>query len=385
MPILLGISAVGVFTLAVLAALVGEVTPTVAVHAALGVGALPLIGSAMLHFVPVLTRSAGASPGLARLPFVLQGAGLLALFFVAGQGGLGVLHGAAVLAWGAAAALAGWLLRRAGKALGTPHPGWRWYLAALLCLLAGLAAIVAAYLWPQQYTALRAAHVRLNLFGFVGLTALGTLHVLLPTVFGAPDPRTAQRLRQDLGPAVGGVLALAGAAFMPTANGVVVGLAGVALLAACALRLAWAWGRAYGRRLGEDAVTLLLCVALAGWLLSLLCLGLDVSGAMSAGTRLPLVFVIAFMLPLVSGALSQLIPVWAHPGRLTPERLACRAQLTHAGPVRALLHLGAAFAAATGAMAWAFALSGAALSVLLLALARAARAGLLSGARRLSA
>lgn len=42
MPILLGICAVGVFTLAVLAALVGEVTPTVAVHAALGVGALPV-------------------------------------------------------------------------------------------------------------------------------------------------------------------------------------------------------------------------------------------------------------------------------------------------------------------------------------------------------
>ena len=111
---------------------------------------------------------------------------------------------------------------------------------------------------------------------------------------------------------------------MPTANGVGVGLAGVALLAACALRLAWAWGRAYGRRLGEDAVTLLLCVALAGWLLSLLCLGLDVSGAMSAGTRLPLVFVIAFMssidfgtncltMPLMSiGGFIQSAPVRIH-------------------------------------------------------------------------
>ncbi len=380
MPILLGVCAVVVFVLAVLAAVAGWVSSTVAVHAALGVGALPLIGSAMLHFVPVLSRSAGASAWLARLPLLLQGAGVVALFFVAGQAGLGALHGAVALAFGAVAGLAGWVVRRAWKTLGAPHPGWRWYFAALLCLLAGLLAIAAAYSWPQHYTAFRSAHVRLNLFGFVGLTALGTLHVLLPTVFGMPDPLTVQRLRQDLWPALAGVWALAGADFLPAESGRVLGEFGLALLAFCALRLAWAWWRAYGRRLGSDGVTLLLCTALSGWLLALLSLGreLELGGGAPA---VPLVFVVAFMLPLVSGALSQLIPVWAHPGRMTPERQACRAQLVRAGPMRALLHLAAGFAAAGGASAWGLVLSALALALLLWLLGQGYRAGLLPGAK----
>ena len=41
-------------------------------HAAFAIGALPLIFAAMSHFVPVLTRSGGAEPGIHRLPLVLR-------------------------------------------------------------------------------------------------------------------------------------------------------------------------------------------------------------------------------------------------------------------------------------------------------------------------
>ena len=384
MPILLGLCALGVFSVGLLSMLSGWVSITVALHAVLGIGALPLIASAMLHFVPVLTRSAGAPEWMVKLPYALQAAGALALFFVAGQAGLGVLHTAAGLAWLAVAGLAVWLIRRARKCLGAPHPGWRWYLAALFCLLAGLAAIGAAYEWPVQYAALRLAHVRLNLLGFIGLTALGTLHVLLPTVFGTPDPRTVFRLRQDLWFALGGVLMLGAAGFLtplPVYGGLALSAGGAALLISCGLRLAWAWINAYGRRLAGDGVALLLCVALGGWFLVLTCVVWESAGG---GVSVPMVFVVAFLMPLVSGALSQLIPVWAHPGRLTPARLACRGTLVRAAPARVLLHGLAGLAAASGERAWAISLAAGALAFLIFGLLQAYRAGLLTGTKGVS-
>jgi hypothetical protein len=50
-------------------------------------------------------------------------------------------------------------------------------------------AIFAGLLWPAGYGALRLVHLHLNTLGFIGLTAIGTLHVLMPTVLGKPDPR----------------------------------------------------------------------------------------------------------------------------------------------------------------------------------------------------
>jgi len=48
-------------------------------------------------------------------------------------------------------------------------------------------------------------------------------------------------------------------------------------------------------------------------------------------------FLVAFLLPLVTGALSQLLPVWRYPGRRTAARDRMRGALVKAGAVRAVL------------------------------------------------
>ena len=376
MLLVLGLQALAVFLIALAGWAGGMLTPIVGVHAVLALAAMPLIAGAMGHFVPVLTRSGDAPRGVRWAPGVLLLAGALAIGFVAGWGGLGFLHGAVGLVCGVVVALLLWIMRRARRALGTPHPGWLWYLAALACLLGGVLLIAAAYRWPTFFSGLRTAHVRLNLFGFVGLTALGTLHVLLPTVFGAPDPQTIARLRRDLPLLGAAVLALVGGGLLSGSAMLALTLLGVALYASCVLRLGFAWVRKYGRGLWEDGAASVLLAALAGLLVALLVLAAEALGYAASS---PAVFVVAFLLPLVSGALSQLVPVWAHPGRLTPARGACRRWLVRHGRARALMHVAAGLALAAGAILPALFLSAAALGVLLCGAWQAHRAGVLGG------
>ena len=138
MLLVLGLQALAVFLIALAGWAGGMLTPIVGVHAVLALAAMPLIAGAMGHFVPVLTRSGDAPRGVRWAPGVLLLAGALAIGFVAGWGGLGFLHGAVGLVCGVVVALLLWIMRRARRALGTPHPGWLWYLAALACLLGGV-------------------------------------------------------------------------------------------------------------------------------------------------------------------------------------------------------------------------------------------------------
>jgi len=50
-------------------------------------------------------------------------------------------------------------------------------------------------------------------------------------------------------------------------------------------------------------------------------------------------FFAGFLLPLVTGALSQLLPVWRYPGPLTPARTLLRERLARHGQLRAVLFL----------------------------------------------
>jgi hypothetical protein len=80
--------------------------------------------------------------------------------------------------------------------------------AALSCLLLALAGRSwLGLLWPAGLCGLaRLVHLHLNTLGFIGLTAIGTLHVLMPTVLGQPDPLVAQRLQPPVAvDALGGV------------------------------------------------------------------------------------------------------------------------------------------------------------------------------------
>ncbi|MBI4985304.1 MAG: NnrS family protein [Rhodocyclales bacterium] len=313
----------------------GQWLPAALWHLVFAVGALPMILSAMGYFVPVLTRSSEAPRWLALAPLTALAAGLgIVVFF---------LHGAPVLRlaapWLALAALAGfagWLGWRWQRCLGRPNPCLAWYAAALALLGAGLLAVAVAPGLPGQAHALRVLHLHLNTLGFMGLTALGTLQVLLPTIAGSPDPSAVQRLSADLKWSVLGALLIGvGAAWW-----VPLVFLGTLAYAWPLLRLLSHALRAWGPKIVGSGDTVPLLVAAAGGLGLVLGHGLlhTVAPATAAGI-IPL-FVIAFLLPLVSGAAGHLLPVWLRPGVQSPWHGIRRRQLAFGARGRALLLLG---------------------------------------------
>lgn len=313
----------------------GRVPAPLAAHLAFAAAVLPLILAAIAYFVPVLTRSGPPPRHLALAPLAALAAGWLAVAAFAGALPYATLDLAIVLAMAAMALLAGWIVRRRRHMVGQPHPGLAWYLAALGFLLAALAAALALRVWPQHHAAWRLFHLHANLLGFVGLTAIGTLQVLLPTCLGRPDPRAMPRLHRDLPWAAGGVglVALGAASWAPLA------LAGGLLLAGVLLRLLGDSLRGYGRALWPWHGAAAALVAAVCGLLALLLLGLAHGAGLLPARPAILGFVVAFLLPLVSGAVSQLLPVWLRPGPQTPWHAALRARLTRWSGARGLVLL----------------------------------------------
>lgn len=317
-----------------------------ALHLILAVGAMPLIFGAMSHFIPVLTRSRSAAPGLASLPVLALAGGALVVAALSLPGLFWGRHAGALLAATAASALLVWSRRRRAGMLGRPHPGLAWYDAALACLVLALLAILASAIWPQQTIALHRLHLHLNTLGFVGLTAVSTLAVLLPTVAGRPDPEVGPRLRRDLPWAVAGTLlvAIGSAWFGPLA------WIGGALWAVPLVRLGTSWLRLYRAEiLALHGAAPLLAAALAGLALSMI---FGAMAPMAAGgfrpTQPALAFVGGFMLPLVCGAASQLLPVWLRPGVQSNWHAGLRASLGRYGGIRAVLFCLGGIAAGMG-------------------------------------
>ncbi|MHB1213563.1 MAG: hypothetical protein ACYCY9_01120 [Thiobacillus sp.] len=323
-----------------------------ALHLILAVGAMPLIFGAMSHFIPVLTRTRTAAPGLLGLPVLALAGGALAVGALSLPELFWGRYAGALLAATAAGTLLAWSRRRRAGMLGPPHPCLAWYEAALACLVLALLAILASAIWPQHSTALHRLHLHLNTLGFVGLTAMSTLAVLLPTVAGMPDPQVGPRLRRDLPWAVAGTLlvAVGSAAFGPLA------WIGGAVWAVPLLRLGTRWLRLYRTEiLALHGAAPLLAAALAGLALSMM-LGaaapITVAPLTVAGwvrpTEPALVFVSGFMLPLVSGAASQLLPVWLRPGVQRSWHSELRDRLGRYGGIRAALFCLGGIAAGTG-------------------------------------
>ncbi len=300
-------------------------------HGVLALGVMTLITAAMQHFVPVLTRGRGPERWIARLPWLMAAAGALALLVFADVLDFAWVGLAATLGLGAAVLMIAWMLRRARQALGRPHPGLDWYVAAMACLALGLAAAALLPLLPQWHAELRLFHLHINLYGFIGLTAVGTLQVLLPTAADRPDPLAAARLRFDLKWALGGSLALAiGQACLPP-----LAWLGGALWAWVLGRMGLAWWRLYRSQiLSWHGATPLLAAAGAGFACSLI--------ATLTGSAPLTLFLPGFLMPLLSGAASQLLPVWIEPGRGSAWHGEARQRLTHWNGVRALLFLAAA-------------------------------------------
>ena len=324
--------------------LYGVGSPLAVAHLAFAVGIVPLIFAAMIHFVPVLTRTGEPDRALAALPMVAQLAGLLAVMAMQGWLPNHLVYLAATVDLLCAAILLNWIAFRARSALGSPHPGWRWYATALGCLMLALSAVVLISFWPSYWRALRIFHIHLNTLGLVGLAALGTLPVLLPTALGLPDPESAGWLRRRLWLVVSGALMVAtGAAIAwPFAA------PGTALILVAALGLLGQWVRRFGLwPLIRDGVSASLMAALIGLLITLAAGLLHGAGMISTGPSL-LAWGAGFLLPLVSGALSQLLPVWRWSGPQTPERLLMRRKLASSGSVRAGLFLASALALLAG-------------------------------------
>lgn len=320
--------------------------PQAVSHIALALGILPLILAAMSYFIPVLTRSGAAAPRwLPLLPFAGWLGGLaLILGFIGPLDLSPASHLAFLLAAPATLALLAWSWRRGRLAIGRPHPGLNWYLAALACLLLALLAVPLMSVWPDQRTALRLFHLHLNLLGFVGLTALGTLQVLLPTAAGRPDPLAAQRLHSDLLPAAGGALLIAcGAAWaLPLA------IVGALLYFVAPLRMLRNWLRNYRDLLFRShGAAVALALSVVG-LLALLLLGLAHATGLVAGRPAIAAFILGFLLPLVSGAASQLLPIWLRPGPQRTWHAQMRQALGWLAGLRALSMVAGGMALALG-------------------------------------
>ena len=325
-------------------------------HLVFAVGMVPLILAAMLHFVPVLARAANPPRAIRALPVVALGGGLLVAGFFAFPRWLphGLLLGGTLIV-AAVAMLAAWSLRLRMRAIGTPHPGLDWYLAAMACLLLALLAVLAGQFIPGQRAALRLLHLHLNTLGFIGITALGTLQVLLPTSANRSDPDAAPRMRRQLKWAAAGALFIAcGAAWQPW-----LAWGGLLALAALVLAIARAWRQLYAHEIfAWHGATPSLAAALLGYAATL---ALGAAHGSHAGSLNPVaMFIVAFLMPLVTGAASQLLPLWLRPGRQTVWHRSARARLGYGGATRALMFLAAGSAVATGQhWGWPLALLGA--------------------------
>lgn len=366
MQVLLVLMAAASFAGAVALPLLHPLPPSAHIHLALAVGVMPLIFGAMIHFVPVLTRSAIAPLAVRLIPLLVLIAGVLAFFSFAVPSQAYYL--AAYIALAAAVAFAVWINRRAVYTVGQPHPCLYWYLGAIACLILALAAVSAMALWPEQRLALKRLHLHLNTLGFIGLTAIATLQVLLPTVVGRPDPQAGTKLHQDLKWALAGTLLISvGAAWYKPLT-----YPGALLWMIPLLRLGKAWLSLYFHEIRQlHGASSSLAAALIGFIVALLFGLLHADGILSP-TDTAHAFILAFLFPLVTGAVSQLLPIWARPGMQTAWHAQVRQRLGAGGGYRALLFLAGGILLGLG---WrdGLALSIVALAAFLLQLASTAR------------
>lgn len=346
----------------------GQGVPLAVAHLAFALGIVPLIFAAMLHFVPVLSRTGDPEAGVKRLPLLAQAAGLLAIVAMQGWLPRGWLHAAAAVDLIFVLILLRWIAQRMRRCLGTPHPGTRWYGAALAALLLALLAALAIPVFPEAWAPLRRLHLHLNTLGLVGLAALGTLPVLLPTAMGKPDPQAAVWLRRRLWPAIAAVMLACGAAISwPLA------VPGAAILLVLALGLFGQWVRCFSlRALLRDGVSASLVAAVFG-LVMVLAAGTAHAMGSPGGQRLLLAWAAAFLLPLVTGALSQLLPVWRWPGPQIPARHEMRARLASAGVWRGASFIIVGLLILAGADTPAALILGAAMAAFVVNLAQAMR------------
>ncbi|MBF0194434.1 MAG: hypothetical protein HQL71_07725 [Magnetococcales bacterium] len=284
-------------------------------HLILAVGAFPLIIGAMIYFTPTLTRSAPPTGWICWLPYLAMFTGFIAfsavsqdMQFIVVSGPMGIVLSGGLLYW---------MWQRSSNALGDPHPGLAWYQGALFFLILGLSTIILAYLLPQWWFPLRGVHQQLNLMGFLGLTTVGTLQVFLPTVANYQDNKTSYRLKNHLKYSALGTLFLAAGGWgLPFCNemGRLVWL--VPLLAIFKSAMLHV-----DKQKGLSGAAFSLFGALTGFTVLII---------FNQYSNLYYLFCF-FVFPLVTGALSHLLPIWWWPGAASNNRDLAQAFLARWG------------------------------------------------------
>jgi hypothetical protein len=123
---------------------------------------------------------------------------------------------------------------------------------------------------------------------------------------------------------------------------------GALLILVCALGLAGHWSRRFGlKAVLMDGVAASLFASVVGLMVSVLAGFLHGAGFLPTRPSL-FAWAAGFLLPLVTGALSQLLPVWRWPGPVIPARGIMRQKLAASGGLRGALFLAAALALILG-------------------------------------
>lgn len=208
------------------------------------------------------------------------------------------------------------LLRRLRKAL----PGrfrvsvWH-YVAAAVCLPVGatFGAIMAQGLTGPWHGRLVVAHTIVNILGFVGLTVLGTIVTLWPTMLRTRMAPNAEKLSERAFPLLvsGLTVTVAG----PLVDSAIATLAGLMIYLLGVLLTAWGMGVAARGRAPVTFPTLSAGAAITWFVVGIAWLGLSVAtsdswAALTASYGgITAVFVVGFALQMVLGALTYLLPV----------------------------------------------------------------------------
>lgn len=217
----------------------------------------------------------------------------------------------------------------------------RFYLAAAAFLPVGatLGVLLARGPGSPWYTRLLLAHVLVNLLGWVGLTVVGTLVTLWPTILRTRIAPGAEAAAARALPVLVVSTALAaGAALLGVRGATALGVAGYLV----GLLLAGSGMVAPTRRKPPTSFAAWSVLAAACWLiasLGLLATGLGTAASWAAaGTRLGWVvpfLAVGFAAQVLLGALSYLVPV-ALGGGPTPVRVATQV-LDRAAPLRVVV------------------------------------------------
>lgn len=319
----------------------------VSYHIIFAIGVVPLILGAMVHFIPVLSRSRNPPPYMHLLPIAaLLGGALLNAHLIFPQTLPAGQQIGAVIVTGSMLSIVIWAYRLKKRSIGRPHPCLDWYLAALIFLLIAVGAILMSHLLPAQRAAFRLLHLHLNTLGFIGITAVGTMQVLLPTTARQQDPQTAPRMQRQLKWMIAGVAITSfGAAW--SAN---LAWIGMTLILVSLLGVFRAWIPLYADQLfNAHGATASLGAALVGYLSAV------IMGAIHPYHQAVIypaaAFAIGFLMPLVTGAVSYLLPLWLRPGQQTDWHQTIRQHLGFGAGWRALTFLAGGVTAGLGHVA----------------------------------